>query len=356
MTMTTEIRENILAFQKHVLHDANHRYRSWIHCYAHFRNHCSFVSEEDIDLASLHLGFYLASWGMYRGSTFLLWKDYRIHRDVVRELLKEQYLGLWDMELPVLPDDSSQIDLIFALSRSLSDTYKAIVKEVNGERKQISVTDTLLTKILLGTMGCTPAYDNYFKKGVRHLGIPCGTFGKKHFLTILEFHKRNEREFRKLQTEISDAYVQYPIMKLIDMYFWNIGRRVNEDKQVVCTTSTEHLGVVGSTAKPQEDGPGWRMATGRGPEDKSVKQVVWEVVQGLTKRDSHHIFSPADVIHLVLKKYPTFNERTVRCQIISDCVNHTSRRHYSNRIDRYWRVERGRFRLYDSAVDNLHSS
>ena len=46
------------------------------------------LTEEKIDFLSLHLGFYLASWGMMRGSTELLDKDYKIHIPAVKVILK----------------------------------------------------------------------------------------------------------------------------------------------------------------------------------------------------------------------------------------------------------------------------
>jgi len=48
----------------------------------------------DPDGSALQLAFYLASWGMYRGSAFLLQKDCRIHRLAVREVLRPRYDSL----------------------------------------------------------------------------------------------------------------------------------------------------------------------------------------------------------------------------------------------------------------------
>ena len=87
--------------------------------------------------------------------------------------------------------------------------------------------------------------------------------------------------------------------------------------------------------------------------DKPVKQVVWEAVQEVTGRDEDHVFSPKDVSDNILKKYPTFNKSTVGCQIISDCVNHTSRHHYPGGSDRYWWIEKGKYRLYVPDKDRL---
>ena len=70
--------------------DENGRYRSWEHCYSHFIK-ARESKEVDYDYLSLQLAFYLASWGMYRGSSFLLQKDYKVHIPVVKELLNEKY-------------------------------------------------------------------------------------------------------------------------------------------------------------------------------------------------------------------------------------------------------------------------
>ena len=80
-----EIAKEILHFHERLLADPYHRFRSWEHCYSYFQGRPT-----DCDLASLHLAFYLASWGMYRGSSFLLQKDYRVHCAVVEELLSSR--------------------------------------------------------------------------------------------------------------------------------------------------------------------------------------------------------------------------------------------------------------------------
>ena len=67
------------------------RYKSWEFCYKYF--HKIFkknkINEKERDYASLMLAFYLASWGMYRGSSFLF-KDYTytIHKKAIDILFK----------------------------------------------------------------------------------------------------------------------------------------------------------------------------------------------------------------------------------------------------------------------------
>src|SRR3989344_3306084 len=76
-----------------------HRGKSWEHCYAFFRNYKKFRNNNELlDRAALHLGFFLASWGMLRGSSFLLQKDYKYYISIVRVLIKDQYEILWNVD------------------------------------------------------------------------------------------------------------------------------------------------------------------------------------------------------------------------------------------------------------------
>lgn len=94
-----------------------------------------------------------------------------------------------------------------------------------------------------------------------------------------------------------------------------------------------------------------KSVTQRWAGEKSVRQVIWEGVLDLTKGDKEKVFSPKDVCQLVLQKYPNFNKSTATCQIICDCVNHSSRHHYTGGEDKYWWIEKGKYKLYDSNTD-----
>ncbi len=91
--------------------------------------------------------------------------------------------------------------------------------------------------------------------------------------------------------------------------------------------------------------------TKRWSEPIIIKDVINQAVMDITKGDMEVIFTPSDVISEVLKSYPTANKATIRCQLISDCVNHSSRKHYQGNKDRYYLVEKGRYRLYDEEKD-----
>ena len=51
----------------------DHRFKSFDYCYNYFVTNSDLTL--DIEKSCLTLGFYLASWGMFRGSSFLLQKS-----------------------------------------------------------------------------------------------------------------------------------------------------------------------------------------------------------------------------------------------------------------------------------------
>ena len=120
----------------------------------------------DIDYLSIHIAFYLASWGMYRGLSFLLQKDYKIHIPVVKVILKPKYNSLCGIRCVGFREESNQI-LLAELNGFMASYYDEIRREVKEQDLKNKRSDTLLTKILMGTLGCMPAYDRYLSMGLR---------------------------------------------------------------------------------------------------------------------------------------------------------------------------------------------
>lgn len=215
--MTNDIFNTIKNYYNQLALDTNHRFKSWEHCYGYFSGNQAL---NQVDICCLHLSFYLASWGMYRGSSFILWKDYRIHVKVVEKLLSN--IEFQDIDFTSVDDEVLQriIELIF----SIKNIYIENIKSVNGVTKTVSVTDTLATKILLGCLGCTPAYDRYFIAGMKSCGINGSKPTKSNLASLVKFYISNIEGFSKAQDFIHKQNgPYYPPMKLLDMYFWEIG-------------------------------------------------------------------------------------------------------------------------------------
>ena len=181
----------------------------------------------DIDKLSIHLSFYLASWGMYRGSSFLLQKDYKIHTPIVKELLKSDYDELAGKDWSKASELDNDLSVLEKLKKFINDYYAPIRKDVATDVKNNeNVSEVLITKILMGTLGCTPAYDRYFKAGIKSLNVSTGNFNKNSTKKLIWFYTANSDIFEQLRNSlpcVDGSPIKYPEMKLVDMGFWLIG-------------------------------------------------------------------------------------------------------------------------------------
>lgn len=246
--------------------DAGSRYKSWEYCHQFFLDNKDkfkgkfkdgvLVKNEDLtpeqksirDLMALHLGFYLASWGMYRGSSFLLNRDYKAHLKAVDIILESKYKSLWNFN----PTDEESIEcadkLLFSQSennrgiywrikeeayKSISDPESNLSSSCNSP-SDVEPTDTLITKILLGTFACIPAFDRFFKKGVEScnedhpkeeiLSTNCEPNPLKNFKDISKFALNHSDSISFFKNDDNfNGLKDYPVMKIVDMYFWQKG-------------------------------------------------------------------------------------------------------------------------------------
>lgn len=208
---------NVLKYYSETFKDENSRYNSWKHCHEYFLNNRFRTSEEITDNMCLHLAFYLASWGMYRGSSFLLKKDYKVHNEVVKEILKEKYTCLWDINCE---DLRNKVDLVLEISEEIKKIY--IKKRENLDDLE-EVSNTLITKILMGTFGCVPAYDRFFKLGLKIKKVGIQMYNKTSLIELISFYEANKITFDECKLLVNKCGDNYSEMKLLDMYLWQIG-------------------------------------------------------------------------------------------------------------------------------------
>ena len=197
-----------------ILADPHHRYLSWEHCHKVFKQHRENPSAIDNDTLCLHLAWYLASWGMLRNS-FLIRKDYRIHANVVELLFSQDWNDLWDISASNLAQRGTA-DKIMRLSERITQTY------INSGSEG-TPTDTLLTKILLGTIGCVPAYDRYFKKAVGSTRVAPQQFSANSLVALGKLYIDHSEQFEALRRHCSQAGFDYPVAKILDMCFFEYG-------------------------------------------------------------------------------------------------------------------------------------
>jgi hypothetical protein len=196
------------------------RDRSWELCYKYFHSAEPATVKKDRTQAALQIGFYLASWGMYRGSSFLLQNAYTIHEGVADVVLEQKFSPLWDKEFGSRSTDVSLASLILELCHEIKKVYQPFASVIHK-----NVSDILLTKVVLGTSGCFPAWDTYFHKGFKHCGFgPPSSLTVPFIKEVLQFCLNHLSEFQDEQSRIErEQNMPYPLMKLEDMYFHQIG-------------------------------------------------------------------------------------------------------------------------------------
>lgn len=126
---------------------------SWRHCYNAFSQNRNVLDEQTVDYLALHLAFYLASWGMYRGSSFLLQKDYKVHTPVVNIIQEHRYDVLHGISAQELCKKENLL-LLDDISCRIRTCYAE--EQPPFERGVNNATDTLVTKVFVGTLGCVP--------------------------------------------------------------------------------------------------------------------------------------------------------------------------------------------------------
>ncbi|MCI6468246.1 MULTISPECIES: hypothetical protein [Faecalicatena] len=225
--MITDVINALNKFYFNLSKDPNSRDHSWEHCYLEFyKAKTQDIDDILVDYLCLHLAFYLASWGMYRGSSFLLLKDYKVHKEAVYKLLDKRYSPLWAISCIDLK--SKYKNLLEDLVKELRSIYRDIRSSIKSNVSSC-VSDILITKILIGTLGCVPAYDSYFSKGVKYTEVTTGTFSIKSLEQLIEFYLKYEQEFEKEKHKMEIGKIEYPEMKLLDMAFWQMGYTLTED-------------------------------------------------------------------------------------------------------------------------------
>jgi len=196
------------------------RYTSFDYCYNYFLTTDNLT--KDIEKSCLTLGFYLASWGMFRGSSFLLQKSVKYFEPTVR------YISTLDSTVWKIDVDNytnQNIQTIIAIYKEIKDRLI-----INGNADL-----TLITKILLGVFGFVPAFDNYFCNTFRVIADgECGfrKVNTKSLTYIKRFYEANKLTIDNLskQTFTTDfkteqkTKINYPKAKIIDMYGFTVGQ------------------------------------------------------------------------------------------------------------------------------------
>jgi hypothetical protein len=215
----TTIRANIDEYLSDRNPDA--RYASFDYCFNYFQGFRereeiqTLANSDNIQNSCLQLGFYLASWGMYRGSARLLQTSAR-HLVAIIKVIANTEQSVWELDAGSYSEQAN-IDLLLGSA----DNIRSACPDLNMSEK-------LLTKILLGVFGCVPAFDTYFMRGWGAEGNRA-TFNPATLRQIARFYRENAEviDDRRPYTYNflcgEQTRRKYSQAKMIDMIFFTEG-------------------------------------------------------------------------------------------------------------------------------------
>ena len=195
---------------------SDERYASFDFCYNYFyqfyksKNLADLASGHNLQISCLQVGFYLASWGMMRGSSFLLSKNVRKYRDLINSISNMSPV-LWEIDVDKYSDENINL---------LLDCKNQIVESLGRENRP---SDTLVTKIMLGVFSNVPAFDQFFTKSMKRNGFKVHSLNLRSLREIKRFYDAYEAEIDSFEVFTLDfltgkeTNVVYTKAKLVDM-------------------------------------------------------------------------------------------------------------------------------------------
>jgi len=221
---TAALIESVNDFYKKSYSDNCHRYVSFDLCYGYFYNNRHNLCGDNLEMSCYVLWSYLASWGMLRGSSFLLQKTPEYLVNLINYISTDGNV-LFDIDVDKYNDANVKNEII--------NGYNCIYELLGGDVTK--PTSTLITKIMLGVFGCIPAYDRYFCDTFNTL-YPNKGFGSKKVTddtlnSIYDFYSENQKCIDDLRSSCNlkrfndnptdktgTTDTLYSRAKIIDMY------------------------------------------------------------------------------------------------------------------------------------------
>lgn len=194
----------------------NDRYCSFDYCYNYFHPSSEINIIKDMEKSCLVLGFYLASWGMYRGSSFLLDKSVKYYSQTIEYIASTDKCS-WNIDV-----DNYNQENIREIKKIYDEIKFLIIKNNNADL-------TLVTKILLGVFGFVPAFDSYFCNTFRTIyKNQCGfrKLNDNSLSLIHDFYINNNQSIDNISKKTftrdfktgEKSKLNYPKAKIIDMF------------------------------------------------------------------------------------------------------------------------------------------
>jgi hypothetical protein len=191
------------------------RYASFDYCFNYFQSFREAGRTRDlaapaqVEMSCLQLGFYLASWGMLRASSFLFQHSLAVYEPVVRAI-SGMDRAVWEVDADCYTD--ANLSILLGSSKAIRDAFGS------GNRP----SDALVTKVMLGVFGNVPAYDSFVRKALGEL-LGVQAFGRRSLRALADFYEINREVIERHRVPTlafatgQDTSRRYTRAKVMDM-------------------------------------------------------------------------------------------------------------------------------------------
>jgi hypothetical protein len=203
------------------------RYASFDYCFNYFHSFReagamkALATPEHAQTSCLQLGFYLASWGMLRGSSFLLRKSLAVYEPVVRAI-SDMDRAVWEIDARCYTNANLTALL------ECSDAIRAAFGTGNCP------SDALVTKVMLGVFGNVPAFDSFVRTALGEL-LGVRSLGRRALRALAGFYETHREVIERHRVPTlafatgQDTSRRYTRAKVMDMAFFIEGQRLHKD-------------------------------------------------------------------------------------------------------------------------------
>lgn len=189
--------------------------------YAWYDLNDAFGSEKhSVEQKAKELFIYLANWGMVARGSFLMKHTWRILRYIVEVLQKSEYK---DLRNPKIETVYRNINLLITLRDEIDESLRTY-----HDNKIVSYT--LISKIILGTLGCTVAYDKNVRIILSATGIASAKFDDDSIKSLCEYYMQNRVDFERLRKKVEERTKKNcPPFKLLDLILYSAANMDSSD-------------------------------------------------------------------------------------------------------------------------------
>ena len=198
----------------------NQRMASFDFCYNYFHDNRGHLAGNNLERSCMELWGYLASFGMIKGKSGLLLRNSPASLSKLIECFDgSDCEKLWEIDIPDY--NTTTIGIIV-------ESYNEISKKIKA--MEVTPTQTLVTKIMMGVWGCVPAFDRNFKKWIiNDLNTDC--YFEKFLRVISAFYNDYKTTFNDILINTIDIYGNktsyiYSQAKLLDMFGFAKGEKI----------------------------------------------------------------------------------------------------------------------------------